>query len=53
MTKPTRYLGLDVHKDLIAVAVCDEAGPARSLGAIANSPEAVERLMLNAARKAG
>ncbi|HNM20599.1 MAG TPA: IS110 family transposase [Nitrospira sp.] len=52
MTKPTRYLGLDVHKDLIAVAVCDEAGPARSLGAIPNSPEAVERLMRKLTRDA-
>ena len=52
MTKPTRYLGLDVHKDLIAVAVCDESGPARSLGTIPNSPEAVERLMRKLKRDA-
>lgn len=52
MTKPTRYLGLDVHKDLIAVAVCDESGPARSLGAIPNSPDAVERLMRKLKRDA-
>ena len=52
MTKPTRYLGLDVHKDLIAVAVCDETGPARSLGAIPNSPDAVERLMRKLTRDA-
>lgn len=50
MTKPTRYLGLDVHMDIIAVAVCDESGPARSLGAIPNSPEAVERLMCKLTR---
>jgi transposase len=41
----TRFLGLDVHKDSIAVAVCDEAGHAQSLGTIPNTPEALARLV--------
>jgi transposase len=36
---------LDVHKDTIAVAVCEQDGTACSLGTIPNEPEAVARLM--------
>lgn len=45
MQNDTRYVGLDVHKDTIAVAVCDEAGRTQSLGTIPNTPDAVARLM--------
>lgn len=45
MKNSIRYVGLDVHKDLIAVAVCEEDGSVTSLGNIANEPEAVAKLM--------
>ncbi len=40
-----RYLGLDVHKASIAVAIADEAGPPTSYGSIANDPSAIRTLM--------
>ena len=41
-----RYVGLDVHKDTIAVAVCEGGdAAARSLGTIPNAPDAVTRLV--------
>jgi transposase len=40
-----RYLGLDVHKASIAVAIADEGGPPTSYGKIANDPAAVRTLM--------
>jgi transposase len=43
--KPTRFVGLDVHKDLIAVAVCEAGTEPSYLGTIPNEPEAVGRLM--------
>jgi transposase len=47
MRKRTRYLGLDVHADSIAVAVAEGArhGEVRSLGVIPNSAAAVRRLV--------
>ena len=45
MQNTTRYVGLDVHKEIIAVAVCDESGFAQSLGNIPNTPDAVAQLM--------
>jgi transposase len=39
------YVGLDVHKETIAVALCDEQGRATSLGTIPNRPDAIARLM--------
>lgn len=41
----TRYLGLDVHKATITVAVAEAVGPAELVGTIANEPAAVRRLM--------
>ena len=46
------YVGLDVHKDTIAVAVA-EAGPrggVREYGKIANTPTAVKGLVVKLAR---
>jgi transposase len=41
----TRFVGLDVHQDLIAAAVCEADGTATSLGTLPNSPDAIARLM--------
>ncbi len=46
MKKYTRYLGLDVHSETIAVVVCDGGGgEVRYLGVIANSAEALRKLI--------
>jgi transposase len=47
MRKRTRYLGLDVHADSVAVAVAEPGrnGEVRSLGVIPNSGPAVRRLV--------
>jgi transposase len=45
MGKNTRFVGLDVHAETIAVAVAEGRDQARSLGTIANRPEAVRRLL--------
>ena len=46
MTKCSKYVGLDTHKDTIAVAIA-EAGQSqpRYCGEIANTPEAVAKLV--------
>ena len=46
MTKFSKYIGLDTHKDTIAVAIA-EAGQSkpRYYGEIANTPEAVVKLV--------
>jgi transposase len=46
------YVGLDVHKETIAVAVCDSEGRATSLGTIPNGPDPVARLMRRLREKA-
>lgn len=46
------YVGLDVHKETIAVAICDEQGRATSLGTIPNQPDSVARLMRRLQQKA-
>jgi len=45
MKKVSRYVGLDVHAETIAVAVADVDGEVRSLGTIPNRPELVWRLV--------
>ena len=45
MKKNTRFVGLDVHADTIAVAVAEPSGEVRSLGTIPNRPESVRRLL--------
>ena len=45
MKKTTRFVGLDVHADTIAVAVAEPDGEVRSLGIIPNRAEPVARLL--------
>ena len=41
----SRYIGLDVHRATVAVAVAEEDGPPTSYGTIANDPSAIRKLM--------
>lgn len=41
----TRFVGLDVHKATITVAVCEAQGPVTVFGTIANDPGAVRKLV--------
>ena len=45
MGKPIRFVGLDVHAQTISAAVAEPDGDVRSLGTIANRPEAIARLI--------
>ncbi len=45
MDEHSRYVGLDVHAETIAVAVAEPGGAVRSVGTIPNTPEAVRRLV--------
>jgi transposase len=43
--KVSRFVGLDVHADTIAIAVAEGDAEARSVGVIPNRPESVSRLV--------
>ena len=45
MAKVTRFVGLDVHADTVAVAVAEGRQQVRSLGTVENRAEAVERVL--------
>jgi transposase len=45
MEKDSRFVGLDVHAETIAVAVAEPGGEVRTLGTIPNTPDAVRRLI--------
>ena len=46
MKEFSKYVGLDVHKETIAVAVAEaNGGEVRYLGEIANTPEAIDKLV--------
>jgi transposase len=45
MEKNIRFVGLDVHAEMISVAVAEPDGEVRSLGTIANRPEAIAKLI--------
>ncbi len=52
MREATRFLGLDVHAETIAVAVAEPGrGEVRSLGIIANEPAAVRKLIQKLGKK--
>lgn len=45
MDQRTRFLGLDVHKETIAAAICEEIGRPEFYGTIANEPAAIRKLI--------
>lgn len=45
MRKVSRYVGLDVHGETIAVAVAETGGELREVAVVPNRPEAVRRLV--------
>jgi transposase len=40
-----RYIGLDVHKASISVAIAEESGTPTSYGKVDNDPSAIRKLM--------
>ncbi len=55
MTNNTAFIGLDTHKETIAVAIAEEgrAGEIRYYGQVPNEPAAVLKLVKNLAGKYG
>jgi hypothetical protein len=45
MQKDSRFVGLDVHAETVAVAVAECGGAVRALGVIPNRAEAIRRLV--------
>src|SRR5260221_7202282 len=45
MKKTTRWVGLDVHAETIAVAIADKDGTVQSVGTIPNRPDAIRRMI--------
>ncbi len=46
MEQSSKYIGLDVHKETIAVAVANgTSGEVRFVGEIVNTPEAINKLI--------
>ncbi len=45
MEKCTKYIGLDVHRNTITVALTEAVGPPRIWGTIDNTPLAIQRLL--------
>ena len=52
VSEPTRYLGLDVSKATVQVAVTEPDGSVTESGSIANDPEAVRKLVRNLGKTA-
>ncbi len=52
MKKTTRWVGLDVHAETIAVAVAEKDGTVHSVGTIPNRPDAVRRVVKKLRREA-
>lgn len=45
MSKTTRYVGLDVHGEMIAAAIAEGRGKVRHVGRFPNRPESVRRFI--------
>ena len=49
--KETRFVGLDVHAETIAVAIATKDGDVHTLGSIPNRPESIKRLVTRRGRR--